>query len=166
MTVVGEAARKTNMRKMLLPIALLVCGASFALHGQSTVSRAPRNPGEFDELFQRVSNWSRWGKDDQLGSANLVTAAKRKQAIALVKDGISVSLAHNPLTAPAEDNARPFEHSMNPAVAQPPWSALGDTYRVSYHGYSHSHIDALCHILYKDRTYNGYPRSDVETEHG
>ena len=38
-----------------------------------------------------------------------------------------------------------------------------DTYRVSYHGYSHSHIDALCHILYKDQTYNGYARAVVNT---
>jgi kynurenine formamidase len=128
--------------------------------------RAPRNAAEFDELFQQVSNWGRWGKDDQLGSANLVTAAKRKQAIALAKDAVSVSLAHNPLTEPAEDNARPFEHSMNPTLSQPLWSGLGDTYKVSYHGYAHSHIDALCHILYKDRTYNGYARSDVVTERG
>ena len=38
-----------------------------------------------------------------------------------------------------------------------------DTYRVSYHGYAHSHIDALCHILYKGQTYNGYATADVNT---
>jgi kynurenine formamidase len=38
--------------------------------------------------------------------------------------------------------------------------------RQSYHGYAHSHIDALCHILYKDQTYNGYPRAEVNTEKG
>ena len=37
---------------------------------------------------------------------------------------------------------------------------------MSYHGYAHSHIDALCHILYKDQTYNGYARADVNTEKG
>ena len=34
------------------------------------------------------------------------------------------------------------------------------------HGYAHSHIDALCHILYKDQTYNGFARADVNTEKG
>ena len=106
----------------LLPIVLLAFGASVGVISQTTASRAPRNPAEFDELFQQVSNWGRWGKDDQLGSANLVTTAKRKQAIALVKDTVSVSLAHNPLTEPAEDNSRPFEHSMNPPSSQPPRS--------------------------------------------
>jgi hypothetical protein len=117
--------------------------------------RAPRNVAELDELFRQVSNWGRWGKDDQLGAANLVTDAKRKQAAALVKNGISVSLAHNPMTEKAVDNNSPFEHTMIPGFFM-------DTYKVSYHGYAHSHIDALCHILYKDQTYNGYPRSEVE----
>jgi kynurenine formamidase len=154
------------MMRKLLPILVLAFGAGAVAVGQTPAPRAPRNAAEFDELFQRVSNWGRWGKDDQLGSANLVTVAKRKQAIASVKDAVSVSLAHNPLTERAADNASPFEHSMNPAFSQPPWLAFGDTYKVSYHGFAHSHIDALCHILYKDRTYNGYARSDVETETG
>jgi kynurenine formamidase len=157
---------ENKMMRRLLPIVLLAFGASASVIGQTTAPRVPRNAAEFDELFQRVSNWGRWGKDDQLGSANLVTAAKRKQAIALAKDAVSVSLAHNPLTEPAEDTPRPFEHSMNPTLSQPGWVGLSDTYKVSYHGYAHSHIDALCHILYKDRTYNGYARSDVETEKG
>ncbi len=94
----------------LCSVVLLVIGLSSAVAGQTAPPRAPRNAAEFDELFQQVSNWGRWGKDDQLGSVNLVTVAKRKQAIALAKDAVSVSLAHNPLTEPAEDNASPFEH--------------------------------------------------------
>jgi kynurenine formamidase len=152
--------------RRLCSVVLLAFGVSAAVIGQTTAPGAPRNAAEFDELFERVSNWGRWGKDDQLGSANLVTAAKRKQAIALAKDAFSVSLAHNPLTERAEDNPSPFEHSMNPAVSRPLQLSLVDTYKVSYHGYAHSHIDALCHILYKDRTYNGYARADVESEKG
>src|SRR6266511_1558648 len=41
-----------------------------------------------------------------------------------------------------------------------------DRYSVAYHGYAHSHIDALCHILYKDQTYNGYARAEVNTDKG
>jgi kynurenine formamidase len=154
------------MMPRLVPVVLLAFGMSAAVFSQTTAPRAPRNAAEFDELFQRVSNWGRWGKDDQLGSANLVTAAKRKQAIALVKDATSVSLAHNPLTERAEDNPSPFERSMNPPLSRPPWFSLLDTYKVSYHGTAHSHIDALCHIFYKDRAYNGYAHADVETEQG
>ena len=125
----------------------------------SQASRAPRNVEEFDVLFQQVKNWGRWGPDDQLGAANLITTSARKRAAALAKDGLTVSLAHNPLVEKAEDNASPFEHTMNKGFTT-------DTYRVSYHGYAHSHIDALCHILYKDQTYNGYARAAVNTEKG
>jgi kynurenine formamidase len=121
--------------------------------------RSPRNAAEFDSLFQEVKNWGRWGPDDQLGSANLVTAAKRRQAATLAKTGETVSLAHNPLTERADDNTNPFEHTMLRGNNM-------DRYAVSYHGYAHSHIDALCHILYKDQTYNGYARADVNTEKG
>ena len=122
-------------------------------------TRAPRNAGEFERMFHEIKNWGRWGADDQLGSANLVTAAKRKQALGLAKEGIVVSLAHDLLTERADDNNNPFEHTMNPGFST-------DTYKVSYHGLAHSHIDALCHVLYNDQTYNGYSRKDVNTEKG
>jgi kynurenine formamidase len=121
--------------------------------------RAPRNAEEFDTLFHEIKNWGRWGPDDELGSANLVTPAKRRQAAGLVKTGETVSLAHTVLTERADDNASPFEHTMLRGFSM-------DRYAVSYHGYAHSHIDALCHILYKDQTYNGYARADVNTEKG
>src|SRR5712675_1775533 len=70
-------------------------------------SRAPRNAAEFDTLFQQVKNWGRWGPDDQLGSVNLITPPKRKQAVALAKSGETVSLAHTLLTEKAEDNSSP-----------------------------------------------------------
>src|SRR5262245_4559540 len=142
----------------LVSASALALGLSApALLGQE--SRSPRNAAEFDELFKQVSNWGRWGKDDQLGSINLITPAKRKQALTLAKTGESVSLARNPMTERAEDNNNPFEHTMLRGNNM-------DRYAVSYHCYAHSHIDALCHILYKDQTYNGYARADVNTEKG
>ena len=133
--------------------------ASAVAVGAQSAGRAPRNTAEFDTLFQQVKNWGRWGPDDQLGSVNLVTPAKRKQAVALVKTGETVSLAHTLLTEKADDNASPFEHTMLRGN-------IMDRYAISYHGYAHSHIDALCHILYKDQTYNGYARADVNTDKG
>ena len=149
----------SSMRRLLIESFVVLGLVTAAFAQQAPPVRAPRNAVEFDELFRQVSNWGRWGKDDQLGSANLVTEAKRRQAAALVKNGVSVSLAHNAITEKAVDNPSPFEHTMNPGFFM-------DTYKVSYHGYAHSHIDALCHILYKDQTYNGYPRAEVNTEKG
>jgi kynurenine formamidase len=144
------------MRSRIVAAALFASAVAIAAQ---PAGRAPRNAAEFDALFQQVKNWGRWGADDQLGAANLVTADKRRQAAALVKSGVTVSLAHSPLTERAEDNSNPFEHTMLRGFNM-------DRYAVSYHGYAHSHIDALCHILYKDQTYNGYARADVNTEKG
>jgi kynurenine formamidase len=146
--------------RILLTACWLSIAVAVVVAGQQPPStRAPRNAAELDAMFQQIKNWGRWGADDQFGTANLVTAAKRKQAAALVKNGITVSLAHNVLTERAEDVTSPFEHTMNRGNTM-------DTYRVSYHGYAHSHIDALCHYLYKDQTYNGFARADVNTEKG
>src|SRR5688572_9698499 len=125
----------------------------------SAAARTPKNAEEFDAYFKKIANWGRWGKDDEFGTVNLITEAKRKQAASLVKAGVSVGFAHSPLTEKSEDNGSPFEHTMNRGFST-------DTYRVSYHGYAHSHMDALCHILYKDQTYNGYTRAEVNTEKG
>jgi kynurenine formamidase len=76
-----------------------------------------------------------------------------------------VSLAHNPLTEAAPDNGNPFEHSMNRGSTTDTYLTT-DTYKVSYHGYAHSHIDALCHILYKGQTYNGHATADINTDKG
>jgi kynurenine formamidase len=125
----------------------------------AALARTPTNASEFDQLFRKVSNWGRWGNDDQLGAANLITDAKRRQAAALVKAGVSVSLSHAYLTEKALDNPNPFEHVMGKTLTS-------DTFRISYHGAVHSHMDGLCHYLYQDRTYNGYPRETVNTEKG
>jgi kynurenine formamidase len=147
----ADAQRGAGAQGAAPAVALISPGPSAA--------RFPKNAEEFDQMFNQVKNWGRWGADDQLGAANLITDQKRKQAIALAKTGIVVGLAHPPLTEAAPDNPSPFEHVMNRGFTT-------DTYRVSYHGYAHSHIDALCHILYKGQTYNGHATADINTEKG
>src|SRR5258705_11923998 len=49
---------------------------------------------DFRRAMKELSNAGRWGKDDERGASNFITPAKRKQAAALVKEGISVSLLH------------------------------------------------------------------------
>lgn len=152
-------ARSFIVAVLLAGVLAQVAPATSLQSPPAPASRAPRNAAEFDELFQQVKNWGRWGAADQLGAANLLTAATRRQAIALAKTGETVSLSHNLLTDKADDNGSPFEHTMLAANNM-------DTYKVSYHGYAHSHIDGLCHILYKGLTYNGYPTAEVNTPAG
>jgi kynurenine formamidase len=111
---------------------------------------------DIDRMMTELSNWGRWGKEDQLGAINLITPAKRKQAASLVREGVSVSLARDAEKERAADNARPFEHVMS---LSGPFSL--DSYSVFYHGYAHTHLDALCHIFFQGKMYNGFSQNEV-----
>src|SRR5437016_812560 len=58
-----------------------------------TTSRSP-SEGELEGWFDSLRNWGRWGEDDELGTLNLITPAKRQHAAQLVREGITVSCAH------------------------------------------------------------------------
>jgi kynurenine formamidase len=108
-----------------------------------TVSEA-----EYERWKKDLSNWGRWGKDDEIGALNLITPAKRKQAAALVKDGVSVSLSADADTVQAVDNPTPYEVVMQ--------GISSDRIAVSYHGIAHTHLDSLAHINERGVFYNGY----------
>jgi len=106
------------------------------------------SPEEYERWKKELSNWGRWGKDDQIGTLNLITPAKRKQAAALVKEGVSVSMSGDADTVKAVDNPNPFDLKM---------LTIGtDEIAVNYHGIAHTHLDSLAHINDKGVFYNGY----------
>ena len=135
----------------------------------------------FDRMMTELSNWGRWGKDDQKGAVNLITPAKRKQAVLAMKDGVSVSMARTAETEPALDNGQPVVVKMNqrgggagrgganaapaPPAVPNPISGASDNFFISYHGFVHTHMDTFCHRAYKGLMYNGMPMTEV-TEAG
>src|ERR1700739_1721761 len=71
--------------------------------GQSSARPTIANLDDFRRAMKELSNWGRWGNDDELGAANLITPAKRKQAMALVTEGVPISLAHDIVQETAAD---------------------------------------------------------------
>lgn len=115
---------------------------------------------DVDRWMTELSNWGRWGKEDQLGTLNLITPAKRRQAAALVKEGYSISMAHDVLTEKTVDNEGPFVHTM-----LPPGNGFHmDNYSVSFHGMGQTHLDAMCHASYQGKLYNGFPADQITAE--
>jgi kynurenine formamidase len=141
----------TTPRSLVIIIALtgLTTGAGAPAAQQRTGgSNHNVTAADYEKWKKDLSNWGRWGKDDEIGTLNLITPAKRKQAAALVKEGFSVSLAGDPDTEKAVDNPSPYEHQMQ---------GIGsDRWGVSYHGIAHTHLDALAHINENGVFYNGY----------
>ena len=159
-----RGARKMTRRSSTRIARLVTLAAAAALATAVTVEtqepRNPRNVAEFDAMFQELNNWGRWGADDELGTMNLITPEKTREAAALVQRGITVSLAHNPMPDPAPDNPdTAFNHTMAESLRS-------DTYEFRYHGYGVSHIDSLCHFLWNDRMYNDIPPSASSLEEG
>jgi kynurenine formamidase len=145
-------------------VLMLGCTGSFS-PGQGGAQAAPKvTPEMVEGWMSELSNWGRWGEQDELGTLNLITPAKRKQAAALVKSGISVSLARDVEKEKAADNDFPFEHVMDYTGLRPTGSFSVDTFKVRYHGYAHTHMDAICHMFHKGKMYNGYAQEEVVDE--
>ena len=141
---------------MKAPALLLLAAASLSGQADRNLTKA-----DIDHWMTSLSNWGRWGKDDQKGAVNLITTAKRKAAAALVRDGISVSLSRIADTVESADNRSPFVHKMTATGATGNADYALDTYTVSYHGWAHTHMDSLCHMFYQGKMFNGFSRQEV-----
>ena len=96
---------------LILAGALLAAGAMVSGQGEGSFkphssTQEPSRLVTLDKLKQwekELSNWGRWGKDDQRGLLNLITPEKTKQATALVKEGLTVTLQINPIKKTGSD---------------------------------------------------------------
>ena len=60
------------------------------INGAKAQQAAPFvSQAQFDEWVGTLSNWGRWGPDDEIGTLNLITPEKRKEASSLVQNGVS-----------------------------------------------------------------------------
>ncbi len=125
---------------------------------------------ELEGLYQSLSNWGRWGKDDERGALNHLRPEHRKSAAALVEDGLGVSLAHDLGLQPSPENPIPADHHMLAAgdarenSGFPGYEASRDYIGAQVHGLGVTHIDALCHMFVRGEMYNGVPASEVRSD--
>ena len=123
---------------------------------------------QFDAWMTDLSNWDRWGADDQLGALNLITPAKRVAAARLVQAGRTVSMARD-MSVTTLDNPDQAGANRAPVLVGSVRSVFDinvqggffwERYEIEYHGSLVSHLDALCHVAYNGKVYNGF---DFET---
>ncbi len=114
---------------------------------------------ELDALFDEVSNAGRWGPDDELGTLNLITDAKRKAAAALVRSGRTLSLARDLDKLQSPNNPSPVRHTMCYQAHYPIGSV--DALTLDMHGFALTHLDAIAHVYRDQDIYNGRKAADV-----
>jgi kynurenine formamidase len=123
---------------------------------------------EFDQTFASVSNWGRWGRDDQRGTLNLITPDCVAAATALVRRGRSVSLSYLLSKVADIDNPKPMLHYMSRlSLGMPGQPTMNEDFiGLDYHGKLVTHVDALCHCAYGGRLYNDRPTLESVTGFG
>ena len=150
-------------------VSILVFSLAFtaAIAGDAASQGSPSRPlvseAQFAAWQKELSNWGRWGKDDEIGTLNLITPAKRRAAFALVKEGVPVSLSTNTAFEKAVDVPCPAEWAMLTATD------TGATDRVAFpciHGAAATHIDSLAHTFFAGKMWNGYDATTLVTMKG
>jgi kynurenine formamidase len=152
---------RTSLFSVLAIATLFMVGFERHTATQGSVNHSVTK-ADVDRWMTELSNWGRWGKDDQKGTINLLTPDRRKKALAAAREGVSVSLSHTYIEEREADATSPFGRQMLPIGTG---DFVSDRFTVSFHGYAHSHMDSLCHMSHDGRMYNGFARTEV-TEAG
>ena len=127
------------------------------------------------DYFVSLSNWNRWGRDDELGTLNFLSNENTRRAASLVRDGCTVSCARTVMFEPGPDvNATPMHFMVESGEG---WASdnkltnvsnqgATDFFGMIFHGYTITHIDTPAHCFWKGEMYNGRPAHLVSTNLG
>ncbi|MDG4828358.1 cyclase family protein [Solwaraspora sp. WMMD1047] len=139
----------------------------------------PPMPRQDDVLgyFDTLSNWGRWGDDDELGTLNHITDEVRVAAARAVRHGRSVScgwevaapaeLERSTTTCPCAADMPGAENMPLPGFrADRRWGFSTERIGLTFHGNTVTHLDSPCHIFWEGTMYNGRPHSFVDAETG
>jgi kynurenine formamidase len=125
--------------------------------------------------FDSLSNWGRWGDDDQLGTLNFLTPEKTMRAISLVQEGTTVSCARTITWDAAPDvSSQPVHYMVESGegwasgdkVTSRAAQGSTDYFGLVFHGFTITHIDSLAHFFWKGKMYNNQPAHLVSTSMG
>jgi kynurenine formamidase len=147
-----------------VPTVLAACGLTILPPAAPPAGAQEALPFVSEAQYERwqveLSNWGRWGPDDEMGALNLITPDKRRTAAGLVRLGRTVSLASTVDLEQSADNPCPPQWEMVNA------SRTGATDRIAYpciHGAGTTHLDGFAHRFFGGRMWNGYPVADLVT---
>ncbi|HZS33780.1 MAG TPA: cyclase family protein [Methylomirabilota bacterium] len=122
-----------------------------------------------------LSNWGRWGPEDELGTINLITPGKRVAAARLVQDGVSVTCARPIVTDISAETTFQVQRFMIDSgegrdTASPERllarRGASEFIGMVFHGYAITHIDSPAHFFWEGQLYNGRSCNLVTSREG
>ncbi len=130
-------------------------------------------PEHLRALGAEVSNWGRWGDDDELGTLNLIDDAAVRRGIAAARTGtrhpLSIRLdANGPQlgTIPGRINPLHTMVAINTAYTGDVGDFCCSDDVLTLGLQAATHWDALAHVSYDGLLYNGHPASSITAERG
>lgn len=129
------------------------------------------DPVEEDVIayLQSLSNWGRWGEDDERGTLNFITAEKRLAALGMPREGHVIPCGRMISTVNSEDNPNPMLRFMirsGAGASETGRSSAADWIGMRFHGRNVTHLDSLSHYFWQRQAYNGRPSTIVDSEKG
>lgn len=127
---------------------------------------------EWRAYFDSLSNWGRWGPDDQRGTLNLIDGPKVAAAAGSVREGRQVScgrqVAFGRSVSVYEAIDAPLHFVSSTGARLNEDGAGGGTDWVGFdiHGLYMTHLDAPSHQIWNGAMYNGHPASALTAEWG
>jgi kynurenine formamidase len=126
-------------------------------------------------MMDSLSNWGRWGADDQLGTLNFITPAQRVRAARLVRDGVSVSCSR-PISSDitADTSFQPLRFMVDSGEGRDTATPERQLERrgasefigMVFHGYTITHVDTPAHYFWKGKLYNNRSCNLVTSREG
>jgi kynurenine formamidase len=113
-------------------------------------------------LMETLSNWGRWGVEDQRGTLNLITPDRTCAAATLVIEGRSVSCSRRLAPRTGRPPGREYLHFMLHSGESAPlhgFATADDWFAFGVHGVDFTHLDAHSHLFWDGRMYNDRPAS-------
>lgn len=133
-----------------------------SIHGVCSLSEL--SEADVISLFRKLSNWGRWGPDDELGTLNFITASERRRAALEVKAGEAVSIARDLASRTDAGDCPVVRHRMHYYGSDP--ISAGDEVTLDMHGMATTHLDALGHEFFRGQAYNGRLRDVIVQRDG
>ncbi len=126
-------------------------------------------PEDFRNVGARLSNWSRWGEDDTIGTLNLITPEVRARAMSLVVSGetvpLSLEVGSDGPQPPGSSRSNPIHIMTRTGASSAERGGFVYTDDLLFiHTQSGTQVDGLAHVTYDGLTYDGHPASSISEE--
>ncbi|WP_424961405.1 cyclase family protein [Ekhidna sp.] len=144
------------IKSILLCFLIIGCSSNKTTESEPFNYADINNDEAIEKILPKITNWNRWGPDDEIGTLNFITPEKIAEASQLIKKGITVSLARQ-TSMTRTIGVREGKYEMQKGAY-----GSRDFVGAVWHGFAVTHLDGLSHVFADTiNMYNGYPVSTI-----